>query len=149
MGNLFDWRDAYALGIPAVDAEHRQILDALASVDRLRAGGGDHSEVRVRLARLSAVTRWHFQNEEDFLERLGYPEVERQRSEHAAFVEHLDGLALGDDPGLPSQVAFVRDWFVDHVIGTDRCYTRWLSRGAGAGPLDRLCTIHRYGALVP
>jgi hemerythrin-like metal-binding protein len=139
------WKDSYALGIPIVDAEHRELIGSLESLDALVRGGGDPSEARLRLAQLTAQVGKHFRNEEEFLDAVGCPELERQRSEHADYLEHLRGMSLMTICSAASALDFARDWLLEHFRGTDPVYARWLD--GELPPVPRAFAVRGYGAL--
>lgn len=140
----FEWRDAYGLSLAPVDAEHRGFFTRLALLDSLARSGAEPSELRARLHGLAAYARSHFLHEEEFLAGVGCPEVEAQRTEHAVYLEHLTGLALVEDPRSADSLRFARDWMVDHILGSDRCYGRWLHAALDDAELAR--RIRSYGA---
>jgi len=125
-----EWTDSYRLGIPGVDQEHRTFF-ALVQAIELSIAEGDGLGAREALANLRLYATVHFAHEEEFLEAVGYPDLARHRAEHAVFMR--DVTILEATPGVPTGVAMrmARAWIGQHILGTDRRYSRWLDEGDG------------------
>jgi hemerythrin len=119
------WKEAFALGIPELDAEHHAFLDLINSV----ADAVDCSEpgrLQLALADLRTYANVHFAHEEQFLEAAACPELARQRAEHALFVVRLDELDRAVHTGARAALDLARSWLIDHILGSDRECAAWL-----------------------
>ncbi|HET8732682.1 MAG TPA: hemerythrin family protein [Anaeromyxobacteraceae bacterium] len=128
------WSDTYRLGIPGVDQEHRTFFELIAAIEAGAAAGG----VAPALEALRSLRRYaesHFANEEEFLEAVGFPELAPHRAEHEAFLRDVRALEQVED--LPAEVAvrMARAWIGQHILGTDRRYTRWLDEAEPEAPV--------------
>ena len=125
MVETIEWTEAYRLGIPGVDQEHRTFFALLRAIEASLAEQ-DGLGAREALANLRLYAESHFAHEEEFLEAVGYPDLARHRAEHAEFLR--DVTVLEATPGVPTAVAvrMARAWIGQHILGTDRRYTRWL-----------------------
>jgi hemerythrin len=125
-----EWTDSYRLGIPGVDQEHRTFF-ALVRAIEVSIAEGDGLGAREALANLRLYATSHFAHEEEFLEAVGYPDLARHRAEHEEFMR--DVTILEATPGVPTGVAMrmARAWIGQHILGTDRRYSRWLDEGDG------------------
>ena len=134
MSETIEWTDAYRLGIPGVDQEHRTFFALIRAIEASLAEGDDlGAQEALRALRLYAVG--HFEHEEEFLDAVGYPDLARHRAEHQEFlrdVKVLEGVA-----GLPTNVAvrMARAWIGQHILGTDRRYTQWLDETEPGEPV--------------
>jgi hemerythrin-like metal-binding protein len=131
------WEDAFALGIPDMDADHRHFLELMNDLHEATASG-DGRVHAVRGALLAHAT-CHILGEEKVMEGLEYPGLAGQRKEHAWFLHRLESLWLGDPETTSEVLAFLREWFVDHVLGRDRAFARWLSAVGHSEP------VHLHG----
>jgi hemerythrin len=120
-----EWTEAYRLGIPGVDQEHRTFFALVRAIEASIAEG-DGLGAREALANLRLYAETHFAHEEEFLDAVGYPDLASHRAEHAEFLR--DVKLLESTPGVPTAVAMrmSRAWIGQHILGTDRRYTRWL-----------------------
>jgi hemerythrin len=122
---LLEWSDDFRLGIPGVDQEHRTFFSLL-EIIQSSLFADDVNASREALADLRRYAEEHFAHEEEFLEAVGYPDLTRHRVEHAEFMR--DVSVLEATPGVPTAVAIrmARAWIGQHILGTDRRYSRWL-----------------------
>jgi hemerythrin len=124
--------DAFLLGLPAIDDDHRRLV---AAINRI---GLDLREASYSLAlelfeELEREARAHFDREEDLLERHGYPEVARHRRYHAELLERVAelkrlGYQKADKQALVARYSEMADFVVDDIIRGDLELREWLSR---------------------
>jgi hemerythrin len=124
---FFVWKDAFNLGIPSIDAEHQQFLEILNRCAMAAKEGASPTMVETLLQELATYAEHHFRNEEEVLDRVGYPELDSQRVEHARFKRELDRIRSLDHPSVLAALALARDWLLQHVTGTDRRYVAWIT----------------------
>lgn len=129
-----EWSDTYRLGIPGVDQEHRTFFELIRAIEA-GAGSEDGAPALAALQRLRRYAEAHFANEEEFLDAVGYPELGPHRAEHQAFLR--DVAALEQVADLPAEVAvrMARAWIGQHILGTDRRYSRWLDEVEPEAPV--------------
>ena len=125
---LFVWKDAFTLGVPSVDAEHRQFFEIMNRCARAAAEGGTPTALALVLKELATYADHHFKNEEAALDRVGYPELPLQRAEHRRFIEDLARLEAGETANLLGALALMRDWLMQHILGNDRRYVTWIEK---------------------
>jgi hemerythrin len=126
--SFFVWKEGFALGLPAVDEEHRHFFDILNRCARAAADGAAPRDLAAVLSELDTYARFHFQSEEAELERVGYPELELQRAEHRRFEAELARLAVADSTSILQALGFARDWMLQHILGTDRRFVPWITK---------------------
>jgi hemerythrin len=119
---FFNWQHEFALGIPDADAEHQRLFEMM---DQLYATmlRGD-ADVRSAHRHLTEYVAYHFAGEEAFLTSIGYPDVDAQRKQHRWFMDELRRLVDGPDPR--KTLLALRDRLLEHILGTDNKYARWL-----------------------
>lgn len=125
MSETIEWTDAYRLGIPGVDQEHRTFFALIRAIETSLTEG-DGLGAHEALHNLRLYAEGHFAHEEEFLDAVGYPDLARHRAEHREFLR--DVTVLEGVMGLPTSVAvrMARAWIGQHILGTDRRYTQWL-----------------------
>jgi hemerythrin len=137
MGNLFLWRESFAIGHPGLDDEHQRMValinDIAAAVEQ-DIGADEFADL---VQRLRGVTIEHFQHEDAILWELrsgtypGFREFQRtppfvKAMAEAAFDEHM-----AEHEAMLRQMEAVKTlpraelcetlktWFVDHAIKHD------------------------------
>ncbi|MEW5728523.1 MAG: bacteriohemerythrin [Pseudomonadota bacterium] len=125
--NAIQWEASLSVGEEALDADHQELVRLLNAV---AACGPYFAEV---FSALIDYTTRHFEREEDHLARIGYPELERHRGLHDAFVARLTRMlaAHADDALAPADAEVAEmlwDWLRTHILVEDRKYADFASR---------------------
>jgi hemerythrin-like metal-binding protein len=124
----FVWKDAFALGIPLIDGEHRQFFEILERGMRVARDGATPTTLALVLKELATYADVHFCHEEEALDRVGYPDLPRQQAEHRRFLEDLARLEARESTTVLAALGLMRSWLVEHILGSDRGYVAWLER---------------------
>jgi hemerythrin-like metal-binding protein len=124
----FVWKEAFALGIPLIDGEHRQFFEILERCVRAARDGATPTTMALLLKELSTYADVHFCHEEEALDRVGYPELPRQKAEHRRFLEDLARLEARPSVTVLAALSLMRSWLVEHILGSDRGYVAWIEK---------------------
>ena len=125
-----EWKDEYALGIPAIDLQHKRIFDCL-----LRVAHGGTADDRLRaeaeIIKLPGLLQEHFSLEESMMQKLHYPGIEQHIEEHRQFhrdVHHLARTSLVKKGGVPREaIEIAHKWLTEHLTVSDRHYLEFFS----------------------
>ena len=126
------WSDTYATHIPSVDRQHQALVELISRLQRAMLGARTKEELPGLLEKLIEYTKFHFAWEEKLLEEQGYPDLAKQRAEHAILTEQVLELQRKWDAnrltvGAPVMV-FLRHWLTDHIVGSDHLYAALLKK---------------------
>lgn len=130
-----EWSDEFKLGLPAIDAEHRELLEVCNQFLGAVEAGEPVPRLAAILTNMILLTRAHFQSEERMLDRHGYPGLVIHRAEHdRLLIEAETLLARFDDASHHDEVArlttetaqFLQTWLLDHIRTNDRPYRPFL-----------------------
>lgn len=126
------WTLALSVGISKFDAEHRRMVDLVNAVHDAESGGTTPVDLRERLDALVEYTQVHFANEERAMQRHDFPALAAHKAEHEALTAQV--LQLRERLGASESatfnhelLAFLKKWIIEHIQGTDRRYTRFLT----------------------
>ena len=127
----FTWKDDFRTGIEEMDKHHKKFFDYLTQLEEA-AGGSKGKEVIERGLKLADdYIKYHFTEEEKLLKIIGFPGLAHQTKEHKFFVSQINELRdkyTKGDAFLPiSTLAFLRDWFLHHILEEDKKYGEYLS----------------------
>lgn len=129
---LKEWSDAYCIGIPEIDHQHRSFFDAANRLyDQILNCQGERG-VEEAIAFLREYAERHFKVEEAYMRRHGFPGLAEHLRIHAAFFESLDQLAYdlevcGPSPHLADvALEVVQDWLIDHILEEDQAYAAYV-----------------------
>lgn len=122
----------FLVGLPAIDDDHRMLVG---TINRISAEIDEGSyELCISLFdgfEESAIA--HFRREEEILERLGYPEVERHRSYHDELVRRVRELKSLGYEKVSKEALFGRfvemsDFVIDDIVRGDLEFKDYLRR---------------------
>ena len=120
--------DKYRTGIPFVDEEHEKLFDIIRETNTLIYQELLHDKydgIIHILKELKEYTIHHFQDEENYMESIGYEGIEAQKHAHLAFVEKLNEINLDDmddnqQQYLEELVEFLLGWLSNHILKMDK-----------------------------
>ncbi len=135
----FEWQDFYEVGVPEIDAQHRELFTVINDLSEKLATAGGRGVPPDAAEKLLAFVRLHFQREESLLEKAGYPRAQEQRDEHRQLLADLAQLLSPADAAtraatLPSPL--FRSWLINHTLVEHRVFKEFFN-GPSAGKKAR------------
>lgn len=120
---LLQWKPSYSLGIPAVDLEHREMIQMINEVYASLADDRDNPEVENVLGEIHARISAHFALEERMMREAAYSEYSQHKDSHEDLLEQIRDLmdSWVDDPQAGREVlqSSLSDWFAVHFATFD------------------------------
>jgi hemerythrin len=147
MDEFVEWQEKYALGIPKIDDQHKQLFALTNELYTACHAGGEKLTDAFMDAAHKAVdyVRLHFSDEEKMLERVHYPALAEHRTQHETFVKHVleSTKAFGTMPPLAAFefVRFLRDWILSHILVNDKAYGKYISDLKAKGKLGEVLKV--------
>jgi hemerythrin len=131
-----DWNKEYELGIPELDAQHRQLLECLEKLEAAEDEKAGELAVYFVLTQLDAYSRVCFVVEEILMRLFDYPGLAAHAKEHADFAARLIALEQSE---LRHEVhgetrKFLHDWLAQHIGVSDRRFARFLLDAGAISP---------------
>lgn len=130
---LIPWSDEYLLGIESIDKQHMGIFEIVHRFYEECLASQGEKTVAETLAFLKSYTEDHFRAEEALMEAHDYPDLERHRGLHQAFLDRFGELVEELDSVGPSQeladdtAEMVQDWLIDHIAQQDWLYAPYVA----------------------
>jgi hemerythrin len=129
-----EWTTAMEIGHPGIDDQHRQLFDRVNRFAEMVKKDRDFTAAGPVIEFLDEYVRTHFKNEENIMEKEGYPFLDVQKDQHERFTEHFASLKreIKESDGsdwhflLFKMQVLVVDWLVHHTCGADRHLGRFL-----------------------
>lgn len=123
----YKFTDNCLIGVEQIDEEHRELFRLVGEVhDLLKDTWTDdkYFDICDLIERLKEYAAEHFRHEEEYMEKIGHPELELQRQQHAQFcakVNEVDVRAAEiDQQALISDLLnYLVEWLYKHIIGSD------------------------------
>ena len=129
---LLEWKESYSVGVRLLDIQHRQLLDIINQVAAARDANLTEKFFFTTLNLLVKYADIHFSTEEKYMREQGYPGLAEHEEEHRKFTENVFALREsleGKNPSIfPEIQTFLRDWYISHVLGTDRGYISFFAQ---------------------
>ena len=111
------WKPEYNLGIPIIDEHHRGIVSTINSLHFGMVNNYVKEILSPIVDMMNDYTRIHFHIEEDFLQKIGFPNVKKHCDLHLQMTSRLkklgrDSIMAGDSQDFMN---FLKQWWVNHI----------------------------------
>ncbi|MEW5726529.1 MAG: hemerythrin domain-containing protein [Pseudomonadota bacterium] len=130
------WLDAFAVGDPRIDAEHRALMDGCNQFCRLVAAGAATAEIMATVHRLAAAFEDHMASEEALFPAIRFPGGPRHLAEHQRLRARLTELTAHASRAQPARdlgahANALRAQLVEHLLRYDLAYKTWVEEARG------------------
>ena len=120
---LIDWKPEFSVGDPAVDHEHRELIDLVNDTAGAILGEGGSGDIDRAYGDLLRAVSSHFAHEERQMRLADYDQLEAHKTDHERLIDALRDLMDGD-PASSSQAAerlvgVLGNWFSGHFATHD------------------------------
>lgn len=130
------WSEAFSVGNPLLDSDHRILIDLLVQLYDATDTGQSRDVVGSVINVLVEYVEHHFHREEALMTQIGYPEREMHIQSHRDLENRVrearrrwmggERQVLDDD-----LMVFLKRWLTDHILGADIAYRPWVEAAAG------------------
>ena len=87
---LLQWKNEYSVGDPAIDFEHRELINAINEVcDTLQQDEASVTQIQDMLGGVYSAVAAHFALEETTMRRHGYAEYEAHKQDHEKLLDEI------------------------------------------------------------
>ena len=126
----FAFTAKYHTGIKEIDEEHSHLFDVIRETNALIHNDLLHDkydEIIHLLSELREYTQIHFADEEAYMKKIGFPDLDAQIRAHTAFVDKLTNIDLDEldemddhqQEYLLNLIDFLAGWLVNHILKMD------------------------------
>ena len=127
----YQWDPKYALGIPTIDAQHKDLFELIDRLIEANHNWTSKDIIESILTDLMRYTSQHFSEEEALLADIHSPLLKEQQTQHAIFINRLDQLFKHLESGKKllatmEATAFLKEWLLKHVLLIDSKYAKEL-----------------------
>ncbi len=120
------WVPDYDLGIDCIDRQHRRLLEIVNRLNDAVEQRCPRGVIQSIVCDLTTYTEIHFSDEEDLMQRLGFPDWDKHRAEHtvlSAELRKLESALAGGQLRISGDVMeFLKSWHLDHICQADRAF---------------------------
>ena len=120
----FEWADDMVIDEGPIDEDHIKLVNLVNELHTATSEGRGQEVIEKVMNELITYTKEHLQREEQIMESLHFPNLERHKAGHAKFAEQLRVLHGKHESGsitVASQLsAVLRDWLSLHIRRSDK-----------------------------
>ena len=124
------WRDNYELGVPVIDAQHKELFRRVESfLQVLRSADNWEEKVNKINETLDLMKMYvveHFRDEEEYQKSIGYPGYEKHKQLHIGMVEYVQEFCKQYEESNNSEQLMQQfggrllAWLINHVAAEDQ-----------------------------
>lgn len=120
------WTPDLSVGVKHIDDQHKIWFEK--ANELFEAGKAQRAKeyINTMIDFLDEYTKQHFKDEEAYMEKIGYPELEAQKKAHASFVQDLAKLKSdynksgGNILVIINANKMVVNWLTNHITTMDK-----------------------------
>lgn len=124
------WDQKLSVGIAQIDMQHKKLVSMINEMYQAMSEGKGNDVVGKVVNDLIAYTRTHFATEEKLMQTNGYPDFNAHKALHDQLTKQVvqiqDDFKAGKVALSTKVAAFLKDWLVKHIMGTDQKYAPFL-----------------------
>jgi hemerythrin len=130
------WTDNLSVGVKYFDDDHKRLIrminelhGAIQDVDA--QGMVAEEEIEIALHRLENYFKYHCLQEEVFMAKVAFPELEQHKLQHKEFFDRVAVMSQSfrgsRNPAHAAELMqFMYDWLTNHIYITDKKYGDYL-----------------------
>lgn len=130
-----EWSNKLSLGVPHIDKQHQRLVQLSNNLVAAIQTGMAEDILEALFKELREYTMFHFQDEELYMNQVGFPELDAHTKSHESLkqqVKDYQNELLANRDVSPSDVLkFLKAWLVDHIIYEDLRISRYVSEQSG------------------
>lgn len=120
--------DEYLTGITLIDAEHKELFRIIGEVQRVineEYLSDKYDEIVHLLEELKHYTKFHFADEEAYMQSIQYEGLPAQKRAHDAFIARLENINFEhvdehQQETLEEMLEFLTQWLINHILNSDK-----------------------------
>ena len=120
------WTEDLSVGVSLIDEQHKVWFEKADQLFEAGKKGQAKEFIGQLLDFLDDYTKKHFHDEEQYMLKINYPEYDRQKTLHTAFIGELDKLKKefqesgGNILVVLNANQMVIDWLTKHISNEDK-----------------------------
>jgi hemerythrin len=119
----FVWTADFSVGVGALDRQHKSIIDTINTLASCKGSPSEAEVVSESLTSLIFHAKMHFTDEEHFMKRHGFLELDAHHKLHRDFLIKIVDFGTATEvlvPDLADRLrAYLIDWWSQHILVED------------------------------
>jgi hemerythrin len=122
---LIIWEDAiFSVQNSAIDSQHKRLVAMINTLGEAMTSRRGYEIANTVLNQTLDYANYHFQTEEDLMDKFSFPGRQQHKAAHEAFrlkVAQLQQQEAGLDILVPRELLmFLSEWLIKHIASTDK-----------------------------
>lgn len=122
---IAQWRPEYETGYTLIDDQHRSLFHAINALNNAMMAGRAEELLDRTLKTLRNYTTIHFETEEQFMLKYGYPGYTEHKAKHEQLRNHVGQFSQQEIQPNAAQLSisvshFLTDWLISHIKDEDQ-----------------------------
>jgi len=142
---IINWNDGLRIGVASIDGENHRLARLINRLYAMMLAGRGSEYLPTVLHHLKTRSAHQIADEETVLKGHAYPGLDKQQYQHEELrskVEEWDRACRAGELVLPADVLiYLKEWWRDHVLGTDREYVPFMEQW-GVAPSMRAARVN-------
>lgn len=119
------WTSSLSVGVELIDEQHKVWFEKANELFEAGRQRKAKEYIVTMFDFLDDYTKQHFRDEEAYMEKIRYPEIDAQKRMHASFIENLAKLKRDYDESGGNIMLIVNankmiiDWLTNHITNMD------------------------------
>lgn len=137
------WKEKYRIGVDLIDNQHKELFSRLSEFIKIVQNDVAWEEkldkVKETLNFMQEYVIFHFNDEEEYQEKINYPHMEEHKEAHAKFKEGInDYVEIFQEEGFTEEKmqelsAKLMTWLIMHVGVMDQKIGEYVRNQGGMG----------------
>lgn len=127
--NLIEWKYSYSLNIDFADAQHKELIKMINELYQAKLDKSDSSLLSKILIDIVNYTQNHLKDEEEFLTKIGYPDIFEHKAQHKflrnKIIEILERYKKGETDVTDVLLDLLKTWLIKHILKHDKAYATY------------------------
>ena len=127
--NPIIWNESFSVGEKTMDQHHQQLAKLINRLAERKSEALNSEPMTDILGALVRYAEYHFQQEEELMASLNFPELASHRKEHLQFCEVISETCYEASLGVvgpPELFSFLTRWWRNHILHEDMKYKHLL-----------------------
>ena len=122
---LIEWNNNYSVSVGEMDSQHKKLIALINNLHEAMKTGKAKDIMGGILNELVNYTKNHFADEEKYMQKINFAELDKQKEAHAAFIKKISEAQKGHAEGKTISLDimnFLNKWLVEHIVNMDKKY---------------------------
>ena len=122
------WKPSFSVNHSILDEQHKMLFKLAAKVHGLSAHEFTKEKVRKLLLDFYTYMQTHFEEEEEYMEKIGYPRLEEHKILHQKLIDSMNDIlkkSFNYQKMREAMKEVTEKWLLVHILKEDMEYENW------------------------